>query len=147
MRRLDKKALLAWEIYLCLAALLLTCLTLALYLVPFPFEMPIWIPRIFLVVWVAVCLFFGCVYLPLAYRRRSYGVVDGRLVVKGGAIYYSQKTMPLQSVKYVTTIRGPMEYLLNLTMLAVFSAGSFLVITGIRADEGEALKERLLSGK
>ena len=147
MRRLDKKALLAWEIYLCLVALLLTGFTLALYLVPLPFEMPIWIPRIFLVVWVAVCLFFGCIYLPVAFRRRSYGIVDGRLVVKGGVIYCSQKTMPLQSVKYVTTIRGPMEYLLNLTVLAGFSAGSFIVVTGIRADEGDALRERLLSGK
>ena len=54
--------------------------------------------------------------------------------------------MPLSSIKYVMTVRGPLEQLMGLTMLLVFSAGGLIIVNGLTTEEGRRLHDLLLPG-
>ena len=141
MKKPHIRVLWTWEIYTLLLAVLLGGICAVLFVLPIPH----WIGWTAAGVFAALILVLSLFYLPLSYRRRSYGIVDDRLVVKGGIIYIYCKTMPLESVKYVMSIRGPLEQLLHLTVLVVFSAGSLVIVSGLTEDEGEAMRQTLLS--
>ena len=141
MKKPHIRVLWTWEIYTLLLAVLLGGICAILFVLPIPH----WIGWTAVGVFAALILVLSLFYLPLSYRRRFYGIVDDRLVVKGGIIYIYCKTMPLESVKYVMSIRGPLEQLLHLTVLVVFSAGSLVIVSGLTEDEGETMGQTLLS--
>ena len=140
MRKPHKRLLWIWEIYAALLAILLGGVCVVLFVLP----IPAWICWTAVGVFGALVLALSLIYLPLAYMNRSFGIQDGRLVVKGGVIYLFHKTMPLESVKYVMTLRGPLEQLLHMTVLAVFSAGSLVVVSGLTEEDGEDMRRILL---
>lgn len=142
MHKPNKRLLWLWETYMGLLLLVLAGLTVLLLLLP----IPSWIGWSFGGLALAVYLFYAALYLPMVFRRKSYGIVNGRLVVKGGLIYAYNKTMPLESIKYVMTIRGPLEYGFKLTYVAVFAAGSFIFLSGLTPEEGEAFRRQLFPG-
>lgn len=140
MQKPHKKLILIWEIYVLLAVLILS----AVSWIPFRLPIPWWIGWVLIGGWVLVCLFFAAVYIPISYHRMQYGIVDDKLVVRSGVIYHSCRSMPLSSVKYVISVRGPLEQLLGMTMLMVFSAGGLLWVNGLTLEEGRKLHKRLL---
>lgn len=142
MHKPGRKIVLIWEIYVLLVALLMAALSFLL----FRFSIPPWIGWAFVGLWVFICLFFAAFYIPVAYRRMQYGIVDDKLVVRSGVIYDSCKSMPLSSIKYVMTVRGPLEQMTGLTMLLVFSAGGLIIVNGLTVEEGRRLHDRLLPG-
>lgn len=142
MHKPSKRLLWLWETYMAMLLLVLAVIAVLLFFLP----IPNWIGWLFTGAVLAVYLFYAVFYLPMSYRRKSYGVVDGRLVVKGGIIYAYNKTMPLESIKYVMTIRGPLEYAFKLTYVAVFAAGSFIFLSGLTPEEGEAIRLNLFPG-
>ena len=139
MHKPNKRLLWLWEAYMGLLLLVLIVITILLLWLP----IPSWIGWIFGGVVLSVYLFCALLYLPMSFRRKSYGIVDGRLVVKGGIIYAYNKTMPLEGIKYVMTIRGPLEYAFKLTYVAVFAAGGFIFLSGLTTEEGEAFRQHL----
>lgn len=142
MHKPSKKIVWIWELYVLLAAALLTALSFLL----FRFPIPSWIVWAFIGLWVLICAFFAAFYIPVAYHRMQYGIVDGKLVARSGVIYDSCKSMPLSSIKYVMTVRGPLEQLMGLTMLLVFSAGGLIIVNGLTTEEGRRLHDLLLPG-
>ena len=142
MHKPSKKIVWIWELYVLLAAALLTALSFLL----FRFPIPSWIGWAFIGLWVLICAFIAAFYIPVAYHRMQYGIVDGKLVARSGVIYDSCKSMPLSSIKYVMTVRGPLEQLMGLTMLLVFSAGGLIIVNGLTTEEGRRLHDLLLPG-
>ncbi len=142
MHKPSKKIVWIWELYVLLAPALLTALSFLL----FRFPIPSWIGWAFIGLWALICAFFAAFYIPVAYHRMQYGIVDGKLVARSGVIYDSCKSMPLSSIKYVMTVRGPLEQLMGLTMLLVFSAGGLIIVNGLTTEEGRRLHDRLLPG-
>lgn len=143
MRKPHRHLLWIWEICALLAAALLGGICALLFVLP----LPRWIGWTAVGISVAFLLIMSLFYLPIAYRRREFGIVGDNLVTRGGVIYLFHKTMPLQSVKYVMSIRGPLEQLFHLTILVVFSAGSLLLVSGLTEEEGEAMQLTLLAGQ
>lgn len=142
MHKPNKRIILIWEIYVLIASLMLT----AVSFIPFRLPIPSWIGWLFIGLWTAISLFFASVYIPIAYHRMQYGIVNDQLVVRSGVIYDSCKSMPLSSIKYVMTVRGPMEQLLGMTMLMVFSAGGLVLVNGLTLEKGKELHDCLLPG-
>ena len=93
MHKPSKKIVWIWELYVLLAAALLTALSFLL----FRFPIPSWIGWAFIGLWVLICAFFAAFYIPVAYHRMQYGIVDGKLVARSGVIYDSCITAAAQT--------------------------------------------------
>lgn len=140
-----KKILWIWECYLLLVTLLPLAGTIVLFAAPFPDWMD-WITLaawIFTGIWVLLYLFFSCFYLPVYFKKMCYRLTDDRLEIRTGVIYTHYKVMPYASVKYLTSFQGPLERLCGLTSITLFAAGSFVVLHGLAAEDGEELRRRL----
>ena len=65
MHKPSKKIVWIWELYVLLAAALLTALSFLL----FRFPIPSWIGWAFIGLWVLICAFFAAFYIPVAYHH------------------------------------------------------------------------------
>lgn len=82
-------------------------------------------------------------YLALRRRRLCYAV-DGRYVTAmSGVFVTTRRCIPLEAVRQVTLLQGPIERLCRTAFILVNSTGGFLLIEGLDCARAEAWCRRL----
>lgn len=88
----------------------------------------------------------GLVHAVLRYRRWGFEVGEDALYLERGVITHVTTSVPFVRVQHVDTRRGPVERLLGLASVVVYTAGSRgadVSIPGLRPERATALRERL----
>jgi len=63
-------------------------------------------------------------WVKLFYRRYSYAVTDEGVLIKRGILWKSFRTIPYGRIQHLSIDRGPIEQLLGLHNLNIFTAGT-----------------------
>lgn len=89
-------------------------------------------------------LWAGCgVYLWLRRRRMVFAVRDGCVQVYGGVVFSVRRMIPLEAVRQVTLLQGPVERWCGTAFILVNSTGGYLLIEGIDRRRAEDWCRRL----
>ncbi|GGM76685.1 membrane protein YdbS with pleckstrin-like domain [Halarchaeum rubridurum] len=88
----------------------------------------------------------GVAYAVLRYRSWRYEVRADTLYIERGVLTRVETVVPYVRVQHVDSQRGPLERLLGLGTVVVYTAGSRgadVSIPGVAAERATALQERL----
>jgi uncharacterized protein len=103
-------------------------------------------------VWALAVVAAGGVYTAVVpgkrYARFGYHVGDVDLRLRRGWVWQASSVVLHARVQHVDTRRGPLENLLGLATVVVFTAGTvgaMLAIPGLRLADAEALRDRLIA--
>lgn len=102
-------------------------------------------PRVGAVVVVGVML-LGTVWVVLHYRIWVYQVRDDAIYLERGVFTHVRTLVPYVRIQHVDTSRGPVERLLGLSTLVVYTAGSRgadVSIPGLTPDQARDLQQRV----
>jgi len=94
----------------------------------------------------AVVLTLTVAHALLRYRRWSYEIREDAIYLDRGVITQVRTTVPLVRIQHVDTSRGPVERVLGLSTLVVYTAGSRgadVAIPGLPAAEAESMQDRV----
>lgn len=144
MQQLDPRVVGLWRLG---SALWWTVLTLAMLIPRLAWEWPIW-----LMLPVAALGVAWTVHVPAArYRHFTYQVGEVDVRVMHGWLTRHASVVLHSRIQHVDTRQGPLERMLGLAGVVVYTAGSvgaMVGIPGLAAREAEALRDRLaqLSG-
>lgn len=86
------------------------------------------------------------VYSVYRYRNWGFKVEDDHLDVNHGVLWKISMVVPYVRVQHIDTNRGPLERVLGLASLRVYTAGSKgadIRIPGLRRDRAEEIQEDL----
>lgn len=101
------------------------------------------IAAIFAGIWSGLMLVILCVYLPLRRRHMSFALDEQRIGSTGGVLFVTSRRIPLDAVRQVTLLQGPVERLCGTAFLLVTATGGHLLIEGIDYDRAEDWCRRL----
>ncbi|AQL44267.1 hypothetical protein BV210_16780 [Halorientalis sp. IM1011] len=93
-----------------------------------------------------VSLVLAIVYVQLLYRSWGYRLDDDALELERGVFTNVETAVPYVRVQHVDTQRGPLDRLLGLGQVVVYTAGSRgadVTIPGLTPDEARDLRNRL----
>ena len=96
-----------------------------------------------LVLWSLVML---VVWPPLAWRHYRYAVREHDLLVRSGVLFRRWSAIPLTRIQHVDTRQGPVERMLGLNRLLVFTAAGMSAdgsIPGLNEDDTRRLRDEL----
>jgi len=85
-------------------------------------------------------------YVLIKYRRWGYRVEDDALALERGVLTVVESSVPYVRVQHVDTQRGPVERLLGLSRVVVYTAGSRgadVSVPGLDTERAEELHDRL----
>lgn len=118
-----------------------TVIPSAIFAYLYPYRNFIW----WLLAACAATAFFGLYifYYPIKYRKLSYSVSQGGLLIHCGVIYTRLKVVPRAGIQYLSLTATPLQRLFGLSTLAVFSAGSTARLPGLTADQAAAIQQAL----
>ncbi|CCQ32679.1 membrane-flanked domain protein [Halorhabdus tiamatea SARL4B] len=88
----------------------------------------------------------GIGHVLLLYRSWRYEVREDALSLERGVITHVKTVVPFVRVQHIDTNRGPIDRLLGLSSLVVYTAGSRgadVTIAGLTPDDAEDLQDRL----
>lgn len=88
----------------------------------------------------------GLVHVFARYRRWRFTVGEEALFLRRGVVTHVETSVPFVRVQHVDTRRGPIERLLGLASVVVYTAGSRgadVAIPGLAPERAEQLRERL----
>jgi membrane protein YdbS with pleckstrin-like domain len=88
----------------------------------------------------------GLAHVVARYRRWRFSVGDEALYLQRGVLTHVETSVPFVRVQHVDTRRGPLERLLGLSSVVVYTAGSRgadVAIPGLAPERAERLRERL----
>lgn len=90
-------------------------------------------------------LFLGAYlfYFPILYRRMSYSLKNGKIIVTTGVFSNRGIAVPLGAIQYVTVSQSIWGRALGLSNVIVTAAGGRLVIPGLKAGDAKELAEAL----
>lgn len=91
-------------------------------------------------------LVMAMLWPALMYRYFRYCVRDHDLLVRSGVLFRRWTSVPHNRIQHVDTRQGPMERLLGLQRLAVFTAAGMTAdgsIPGLAEEEAERLRDEL----
>lgn len=83
----------------------------------------------------------------LQYQAWMYGVSDDELVIRHGVLVRRMVTIPMVRVQHIDTIRTPLDRILGLNRLYVYTAsgqGADGVIPGLMVEEAAELRAALV---
>ena len=95
---------------------------------------------------VAAVMVLGTVWLVLYYRRWVYQIQDDAIYLERGVFTHVRTLVPYVRIQHVDTSRGPVERLLGLSTLVVYTAGSRgadVSIPGLTPDRARDLQQRV----
>ena len=96
-----------------------------------------------LVLWSLVMV---VVWPPLAWRHYRYAVREHDLLVRSGVIFRRWSAIPLTRIQHVDTRQGPVERMLGLSRLLVFTAAGMSAdgsIPGLGEEDTRRLRDEL----
>lgn len=88
----------------------------------------------------------GVVHAFLRYRRWGFEVGEDALYLERGVVTEVATSVPFVRVQHVDTQRGPLDRMLGLASVVVYTAGSRgadVSIPGLRPERATELRERL----
>jgi len=88
----------------------------------------------------------GVVHAVFRYRRWGFEVGEDALYLERGVVTEVATSVPFVRVQHVDTQRGPLDRLLGLASVVVYTAGSRgadVSIPGLRPERATELRERL----
>jgi membrane protein YdbS with pleckstrin-like domain len=94
----------------------------------------------------AVSLLFGLVYTVLKYRRWGYEVQEDALALERGVFTVVDSSVPYVRVQHVDTQRGPIERVVGLSSVVVYTAGNRgadVSVPGLDPERANDLHDRL----
>lgn len=93
----------------------------------------------------AAALFVVAAVLPpLKYLRWRYEIRERDLFLSRGAIFHNLTVIPFDRIQYVETRQGPLDRLVGLAQLLVYTAaGKAGQIPGLSIPEAESLRDQL----
>jgi hypothetical protein len=83
---------------------------------------------------------------PLDYRAFRYALRDQDLLVREGVVFRRWVSIPYTRIQHVDTRQGPVERLLGLSRVLVYTAsgmGADLAIPGLAEAQANALRDHL----
>ncbi|RXK49271.1 PH domain-containing protein [Halorientalis pallida] len=86
------------------------------------------------------------VYIQALYRSWGYRLDDDALELERGVVTKVETAVPYVRVQHVDTQRGPLDRLLGLGQVVVYTAGSRgadVTIPGLKPDQARELRNRL----
>lgn len=86
-------------------------------------------------------------WVPRRYRHTGYCVREHDLHLRTGALFQQTLSITLNRIQHMELTRGPLERLLGLSSLAIYTAGGSgrdLAIPGLDTTTAERLREYLL---
>lgn len=102
--------------------------------------------RPFLPLWLLLmgALWLLCgIYLLLRRRRLCFSVTDGYVCASDGVWITTRRMIPLEAVRQVTLLQGPVERLCRTAFILVNATGGYLLIEGIDRQQAEVWCRRL----
>lgn len=99
---------------------------------------------------VAFILIFAWSYVAnfLWFRKSGYAMRERDIIYKRGFLFEKTTVVPFNRVQHVSTNRGVLDKMLNLSSLNVFTAGgagSDVALPGLNPETANSLKESLAS--
>ena len=101
--------------------------------------------RLVAALWV-VAAAVGTVHAILHYRRWGFGIQDDDLYLVRGVVTQVDTSVPYVRVQHTDTQRGPVERLVGLSSVVVYTAGSRgadIRIPGLQPERATELREQL----
>ncbi|MCB9779417.1 MAG: PH domain-containing protein [Alphaproteobacteria bacterium] len=95
---------------------------------------------------VAFRLTMAMLWPALMYRHFRYSVREHDLLVQSGVLFRRWSSVPHSRIQHVDTRQGPLERMLGLSRLAVYTAAGMSAdgsIPGLAAEEAERLRDAL----
>ncbi|MEC8424087.1 MAG: PH domain-containing protein [Myxococcota bacterium] len=95
---------------------------------------------------VSLSLLMLVAWPPLEYRHWRYAVRDHDLLVQHGVLFRRWSSIPLNRIQHVDTRQGPMERMLGLSRLLVYTASGVSAdgsIPGLTQAVAEQLRDEL----
>lgn len=94
----------------------------------------------------AAAYIFGMVfYIPMYCKNLVYTFDDNFITVKKGIIYKRNALIPVSSVQYCILVQGILQKRFKRCTVALMLAGSFILISQIKINEGKLLIEYIRS--
>jgi membrane protein YdbS with pleckstrin-like domain len=96
--------------------------------------------------WAALGLLTLAAWPPLEYRHYRYDVREHDLLVQHGVLFRRWSSIPLNRIQHVDTRQGPLERMLGLSRLLVYTASGVSAdgsVPGLAAEAAEALRDEL----
>lgn len=148
-QRLHPRVIDLWRIqHLVASAVMLVLLAVGAIVV----AVSTWVPFPYAAgVWGAVALLRGGLlfwYPSRAYQAWGYRIDGKVLELREGVIFQTVTLLPLSRLQHVDLNRGPIERMLGLASLAVYTAGTEhaeIVVPGLGLDEAERLRDQLVA--
>jgi len=140
MERLDSRVRIAWAVGTLVSGLVLGTLV-AVGLAAFARE---WVPLGALVTLLVGVL--GLVFAVLRYRRWRFELQGDALYLERGVLTQVRTVVPFVRVQHVDTQRSPVERLLGLSSVVVYTAGSRsadVTVPGLTPERADELQARL----
>jgi membrane protein YdbS with pleckstrin-like domain len=139
MKRLHPRVQVAWTVRAAVVAAVLTAATAAAALF---FDRPLWLAGAVGV----VALVGGVALALLRYRLWRYEVRDDSLYLERGVLTRVRTVVPFVRVQHVDSARSPLQRVLGLASVVVYTAGSRgadVSVPGLAPDDADDLRERL----
>ena len=121
-----------------------------------PFSIFIFVATSFMVNWkfgvaitslyVVYSLIRAWVWPVLEYRYYRYAVRDNDLIVQQGVLFRKWSTIPLHRIQHVDTRQGPLERMIGIASLQLYTAAGMHAdgsIPGLDTEEAENLRDTL----
>jgi uncharacterized protein len=147
--RVDRKYITQLRIDVSINWGILLCLTLlAAWLLPV--EWP-WLPltaSILSVAMLVIWIVLASLWAPRRYRLTGYQVQSLDVHYRTGALWRTQTAVPINRIQHVEITQGPVERMLGLAKLVLYTAGgsgSDLAIPGLLKTDAESLRQTLLA--
>ena len=124
--------------------LLLMIITAATYLVP---ALLTWHGVGVAVLLLSFAGVLGTVVVPRRFRLTGYQLQPGVVQFRTGAFWRAQTAVTLNRIQHVEITQGPLERLLGLARLVIYTAGgkgSDLIVPGLAQLRAEAIRDSLL---
>ncbi len=83
------------------------------------------------------------IYLRLYYRRFRYAVLSNRLYITSGVFYHSQRQIPLNAIRSIHVLCGPLERRQQITTIIVKATGMMVILDGISKAQLDELTHQL----
>lgn len=90
------------------------------------------------------------VFPYLSYKNYRYSIDQDKIVCIKGVIFINKDIVPVKRVQHIEIIRGPIMRAYGLSSIAIHTAGSLMILTGLDkqiAEEELALIKQVLDKK
>ena len=145
-RRLDPNITHAWRFGRFFRFILLTIPFTAL---SFPLLIWLWnlkVATILAGIYLAYHLILALVWPSLEYKFYRYDIRDHDFLVQQGVLFRTSSAIPLHRIQHIDTLQGPIERLLGLSTLMLYTAAGVTpdgVIPGLAEKDAQQLRDEL----